>query len=470
MLLRMKTITLFILLVYSFTVDAQTVPERVAGAFAAFEKDAQMANGIASLYVVEAKTGKVVFEKNGRVGLAPASTQKVITSVTAYELLGSTFRYRTEFGYTGTLDNGSLSGNLVVKPSGDPTLGSWRWGTTKEGAVMQRVAGAIRKAGIRTYDQIAVDAQGWDSEAIPDGWIWQDIGNYYGAGASGLNWRENQYDVVLQSGNSIGSEVEIKATRPRLYHYSLTSILSAAAKGTGDNAYIYFSPLGTGGVIRGTIPVGEKSFEISGAMPSPKLQFAATLADTLQRGNINSRTANVAKVQMGGSGRMSNYTVLHTETSPVLDSIIYWFNKKSINLYGEALLKTIAYKEKQKGDTDEGVKLLKDFWKGRGVAPTELNLVDGSGLSPLNRVTTKAQVFILKYARVQPWFRGFYHALPEYNGMKMKSGTIRNVKGFTGYHTSKDGTEYIFSFLVNNYDGSSSAIVQKMYRVLDTLK
>ena len=179
MLLRMKTITLFILLVCSFTVGAQTVPERLAGAYAAFEKDAQVVNGIASLYVVEAKTGKVVFEKNGKVGLAPASTQKVITSVTAYELLGSTFRYRTEFGYTGTLDNGTLNGSLVIKPSGDPTLGSWRWGATKEGAVMQRVAGAIRKAGIRTYDHIVMDGEGWDSEAIPDGWIWQDIGNYY---------------------------------------------------------------------------------------------------------------------------------------------------------------------------------------------------------------------------------------------------------------------------------------------------
>lgn len=470
MLLRMKTINLLILLVCSLALGAQSVPLQLSNAFTAFEKDGQMVNGIASLYVVEAKSGKVVFEKNARVGLAPASTQKVITSVTAYELLGNDFRYKTEFGYTGTLDNGTLKGNLVIKPSGDPTLGSWRWATTKEGAVVQRVAGAIRKSRIQTYEQIAVDMEGWDSEAIPDGWIWQDIGNYYGAGASALNWRENQYDVVLQSGNTVGSKVDIKATRPRLYHYALTSALSAGAKGSGDNAYIYFLPYGSGGIIRGTIPVGEKSFEISGAMPSPRLQLAATLADTLQRLNIDSRAGTDVKEPMGGTESFSNYQVIHTEYSPVLDSIIYWFNKKSINLYGEALIKTIAYQKKQKGETAEGVKLLKSFWKERGVAETELNMVDGSGLSPLNRVTTKAQVSILKYAKGQPWFRGFYHALPEYNGMKMKSGTINNVKGFTGYHTAKDGTEYIFSFLVNNYNGSSSALVQKMYKVLDLLK
>jgi D-alanyl-D-alanine carboxypeptidase/D-alanyl-D-alanine-endopeptidase (penicillin-binding protein 4) len=54
--------------------------------------------------------------------------------------------------------------------------------------------------------------------------------------------------------------------------------------------------------------------------------------------------------------------------------------------------------------------------------------------------------------------------------MTMKSGTIKDVKGFCGFHKAKDGKEYIFSFLVNNYNGPSSALVNKMYKVLDTLK
>ncbi|HEV7621435.1 MAG TPA: D-alanyl-D-alanine carboxypeptidase, partial [Flavisolibacter sp.] len=74
------------------------------------------------------------------------------------------------------------------------------------------------------------------------------------------------------------------------------------------------------------------------------------------------------------------------------------------------------------------------------------------------------------YASLQPWFPSFYNALPEYNGMKMKSGTISGVKGFCGYHTSKDGHQYIFSFLVNNYNGSEKALVEKIYRVLNELK
>ena len=97
-------------------------------------------------------------------------------------------------------------------------------------------------------------------------------------------------------------------------------------------------------------------------------------------------------------------------------------------------------------------------------------MIDGSGLSPQNRVTTHAEVKVLQYARTRTWFNAFYNALPEYNGMKMKSGSIGGARAFAGYHTAKDGRQYTFSIIVNNYDGSSSDIVKKMYGVLDLLK
>src|SRR5689334_22140687 len=84
-------------LLFIIVANAQNVSQQLAKAFAQFENDPQLKAAIASLYVIDNKTGKVVFEKNAGIGLAPASTQKVITSVTAYELLGKGFRYKTEF-------------------------------------------------------------------------------------------------------------------------------------------------------------------------------------------------------------------------------------------------------------------------------------------------------------------------------------------------------------------------------------
>ena len=78
---------------------AQTINQKLKNAFQQFESDEQLKHAISSLYVIDAKTGKVVFDKNSRIGLAPASTQKIITSVTAFELLGKTIGTKLNLVY-----------------------------------------------------------------------------------------------------------------------------------------------------------------------------------------------------------------------------------------------------------------------------------------------------------------------------------------------------------------------------------
>lgn len=453
---------LFVILTCVATLPSfgQTISKRLQDAFQKFDSDLQLSNAISSLYVINAKTGEVVFDKNSRIGLAAASTLKVVTAATAYELLGRNFKYETKFGYVGTINNKSLLGDFYIKPSGDPTFGSWRWKTTLDTAVMAGMLSTIKKLNVQAFNHVAIDERGWNSETIPDGWIWQDVGNYYGAGASGFNWRENQYDIVMKSGKKIGDPVTIVKTIPQS-PVPLTSMVKSAAKGTGDNSYVYYPLMDLTGIVRGTIPVDESSFTISASNPVPKNTFTSLFMQNATKAGME---------QIHYEMHSPDTTILFTYYSPSLDSIIYWFLKKSINLYGEALVKTFAYRKNGFGETAKGVEIIKNFWKEKGIALTELNIVDGSGLSALNRVTTRAQVMVLKYAKAQPWFDGYYNAFPEYNGIKMKSGTINGVKGFCGYQKSRDGNEYIFSFLVNNYNGSSSGVVQKMYKVLDELK
>lgn len=450
--------------VFASGLIAQTITQKLQKAFQQFESDSQLKHAISSLYVVDAATGKVVIDKNSQIGLAPASTQKVITSVTAFELLGKDYRYKTNFGFS----ENSSSTSLYLIPSGDPTLGSWRWESTRADKVLQRLMLSTHMQSQKFSGPVIIHARGWNNEIIPDGWIWQDIGNYYGAGAGILNWRENQFDLLLKSGKRIGDPVEIIGTDPDLYSLKFNSILNSAAKGTGDNAYIYL-PAGSNSTanVRGTIPVNESKFKISGAIQNPAYEFVETVVDSMRVFFESPRYLSSITVY---DSLMPELKIFHIETSPSLDSIIYWFNKKSINLYGEALIKTFAYEKQGLGSTDSGVAILRKFWEGKGISKHELNMVDGSGLSPLNRVTTHAQVEILKYAKTRDWYPWFYNSLPDYNGMKMKSGTISGVKGFCGYHKAKGGKEYIFSFLVNNYNGSTSSLVSKMYRVLDILK
>lgn len=459
----------FLLLVISSVVInsfAQTVSKRLQDAYQKFESDSQMTNAISSLYIINTKTGEVVFDRNSTIGLAPASTQKIITAATAYELLGKDFRYKTELGYT---KNTQMQNPLFIRGYGDPTFGSFRYAETKPEKIMGTLVQKLKENKKDFGSLIQIDNSSFESQLIPDGWIWQDIGNYYGAGAGGFNWRENQYDLTLKSSSRIGDAVQIVAINgeePKIYFYNE---LKSAAKGTGDNAYIYL-PIGQQeAFVRGTIPVDENKFTITGAAYDPASYFAADFGKYFKGQTKDTRWGNA---QTGYSTKKITdlATVLYTHYSPSLDSIIYWFLRRSINLYGEALVKTFAWQQNGFGETYNGVEILRNFWKEKGISATEINMADGSGLSPLNRITTHAQVMVLKYAKNQTWFDGYYHSFPEFNGMKMKSGTISGAKGFCGYHKSKDGTEYIFSFIINNYNGSASGVVQKMYKVLDELK
>ena len=468
-----KAVCLLLPLICVISVFSQSIERKLETAYKVFASDSQMKHAVSSLYVIDARTGKVVFDRNSQLGLAPASTQKIITSVTAFELLGKDFRYKTEITTNGRVENGILSGDIYLKSSSDPTFGSWRWESTRESNILKEIVAAFKNKNIREVEGIPfLHINNFDQPATPDGWIWQDIGNYYGAGAGALNWRENQFDLVLKSGLIRGSAVEVVRTHPKLHNVEIVSGVKAASPGTGDNAYIYLPIAGKTLYVKGTIPIAQSSFVISGAIPNPSEQFTSTLSDTLRLAGI---TNKLKLTELEFRDGVKNYletgnTTIYSHQSPPLDSIIYWFNKRSINLYGEALVKTIAFQKNGLGVTDTGINIIRRFWKEKGLDEDELNMYDGSGLSPLNRVTTHAQVSILKYAQNREWYPYFYNALPEFNNMKMKSGTISDVKGFCGYHKSGNGNEYIFSFLVNNYSGTASGIVNKMYRVLDVLK
>ncbi|RZJ38554.1 MAG: D-alanyl-D-alanine carboxypeptidase/D-alanyl-D-alanine-endopeptidase, partial [Chryseobacterium sp.] len=97
-----------------------------------------------------------------------------------------------------------------------------------------------------------------------------------------------------------------------------------------------------------------------------------------------------------------------------------------------------------------------------------INFADGSGLSPQNYVSAKSQVQALLYVKKQNYFDVFYDGFPTQNGIKMKSGTIKDSKSFAGYQTSKSGKNYVFSIILNNYQGGS--ISTALFKVLDQLK
>ncbi len=236
----LKYIFIVTLSCWSALCYAQEITRDFNNAYKKFASDNSFKHATLSLLVKD-NSGQKIIDIGSETGLAPASCQKVIAASTAFELLGHDYTYKTILGYSGEIENGTLNGNIIIIGSGDPTLGSWRYNETKEDNVISEFKSKISQAGINEITgHVYVDETLWKGEVTPDGWIWQDIGSYYGAGARALNWRENQYDLFLQSGNHIGDSVDIVQTKPKFIEgLTLKSLATSAERGSGDNAYIY---------------------------------------------------------------------------------------------------------------------------------------------------------------------------------------------------------------------------------------
>src|SRR5690606_29845624 len=126
----------------------------------------------------------------------PASTLKTVTTATSFSILGQDFTYKTPIYINGEIKNGVLKGDVIVVGNGDPTLGSSRYQQTKPKLVMNKIVQFLKNKGINAIEgNVIVDDMLWGTEQLPSTWAWEDIGNYYGAGASALVWRENQMKI-----------------------------------------------------------------------------------------------------------------------------------------------------------------------------------------------------------------------------------------------------------------------------------
>src|ERR1700733_6247896 len=148
--MKIKQIWLLNLLFITGNTFAQPLGQKLQTAFNRLQADSQCRYASVSLTVLDAKTGETVFAANPNMGLATASTLKTVTTITAFNLLGKDFQYQTQFGYNGSISSdGTLNGDVIIKGAGDPTLGSWRYESSRENHVLTLMVNALQNAGIK---------------------------------------------------------------------------------------------------------------------------------------------------------------------------------------------------------------------------------------------------------------------------------------------------------------------------------
>ena len=306
-----------------------------------------------------AENGETVFEYNSIKSLTPASVMKLITSAVALELLGPQYTFRTSLGYTGTINKrtGKLKGNIVIRGGGDPALGSNYFSDYYDDFMAGWVK-EIKRLGIKKIEgRVITDDSYYDFQPVPAKWLWEDAGNYYGAGAYGLSVFDNTYEIHLKT-SSDSSRLFIKEIVPNECKYEFSNWLIAA--GTSDEGYVFAAPYSTNGWIAGSVPVNMDDFVLKASITDPPLLIARMINDKLEAADILiSGDPTTTRLEQKS---ISDKVVPVTETiSPPLEKIIEVLNHESVNLYAEHLIKELGRKYKNTGSTAAGVEVISDF-------------------------------------------------------------------------------------------------------------
>ncbi|MCS7078323.1 MAG: D-alanyl-D-alanine carboxypeptidase/D-alanyl-D-alanine-endopeptidase [Bacteroidia bacterium] len=434
-----------------------------------------------SFYATYPKEKKTIAELNPYLNLSPASTLKVITTATAWSVLGGDYQFETKIEYDGEIKNNILEGNIYIVGTGDPSLGSDRIsGNLTAEKLIEKAANAIKDIGIQKVNgAIVTDETYFEDDIIPRNWIWEDIGNYYGSPAYGLNIIENTYTLTFKTEKQ-GQKAELLDCKPKIPNLEFVNEMKVGSPNSGDQGFIFGAPYTYVRYLQGTLPENKGIYEIKGSIPDPPLfaaqmlhQYLVTTGISITQKPTTSRTTPI---------KSNNRTLIYRHLSPKLKYLILHTHLKSINLYAEALLKTIGKKKLGVGSTEAGCKAITQHWQSKGIDMKGVFINDGSGLSRSSAICAKKFVEILQVIYAEPWFKDFYESMSisgkqgyEMNmgpgtfldgNVHLKGGYILRVCTYVGFMNDKNGNLICFAMLCNNY---TCSITQMRKKWVDTM-
>lgn len=434
------------------------------------------------------KDGKTLASYHPQRTLIPASTMKTVTTAAGLGVLGENYTFQTTLEYSGTLaPDGTLNGNLYIRGGADPSLGTDHIAQYDDyNTVMAQWANKIAEAGItRITGSVVGNADFLPENAVPDGWQWGDLGNYYGAPVTGLNINENYYKLIFKSGAKEGDATSILRTEPNIEGLQFDNLV-VAGKPTGkDNAYIYGAPYSFLRYVTGSIPAAKKEFVVKGSVPDPALLCAQLFHKRLTAKGISiEKDPTTTRILRRNGTRADSLPrkAIYVHRSPVLKNLVAKTNVFSLNLYAEAILCAVGNQMLSEATVEAGTKAVQTFWQMRGLDTEGFYMYDGSGLSPTNGITPTqlAQMFYLNSR--EPYFKSFYESLPvaglsgtlsdmclgtaAAGKIHAKSGTMTRLMCYVGYVEGKSGQKYCFSFMVNKYSGDYYAMRAQVEKLM----
>lgn len=425
------------------------------------------------VYVAEARSGRVVLNVRGEEAFIPASMLKLLTAAAALDVLGPDRRFKTTVETNGEVRDGVLSGTLLLRGGGDPSFGPrFQKDRTATTEVLEDFCEDLRAARIRRIaGDILVDDSLFTGPRTAMGWPRRERAEWYCAEVSALCFNDNTIDVTFRGKGKPGVKAEFSLSPPTAYVTFLNGVRVSEKKSDEVGVRFFRSDPGSELAARGGITKGETRTEYA-AVRDPAMFAGAVFSEVLLKEGIKFdgkvKRASTAKPQPVG-----DFRELTSHHSPPLSEILPVVLAISQNLYAEVLLRHVAIARGKEPSFAGGAEALTEWARSGGLPAQGLNVVDGSGLSRLNRATPRFLATLLRSEQSKPHGRLFRESLAapgeagslrnrfdvaervELRGrLRAKTGYIDNTHGLSGYLRGERGGEYVFSICVNDVEAS----------------
>lgn len=412
--------------------------------------------------------GPPLISHNADKAMNPASVMKVVTTYAALEALTPAYRWKTEAYANGTVSNGVLDGELVLKGYGDPALGI---------AEFWRLLQQIRQQGIRHIKgDLLLDTSVYAPEVSRRPPLDDEPWRGYNANPNALqvNGRHTSFRFSVDKD---GIKPAVRVTQEfELPEIRVVNLLQTRPGKCNDwRAELQYSVAteadGATVTFSGTLPeqCDERYLELSVLSDVQYVHFTFRKLWQQLGGRFDGQVM-LATLPV-------NARLVTTWWSPPLDVVIRDINKWSNNVMARQLMLTIGLETGMVPVDEASAALaLHEILRQRGLSFPGFLLENGSGLSRHERISAEHLSRLLVTAYQRPGMPVLMASLPILGldgtmkkrlpdqpdrGMAyLKTGSLDGVSSIAGYVQAMQGKRYAVVVMVNHPLASGARPVQ----------
>ncbi|MGH7509535.1 MAG: D-alanyl-D-alanine carboxypeptidase/D-alanyl-D-alanine endopeptidase [Gemmatimonadales bacterium] len=416
--------------------------------------------------VVGTMAGGVLWSVNPELELIPASTAKLFTIGFARARVGGNARIATRLIGRGWLDSagGVWQGGWHLELGGDPTLER----AGRAGPTLRALAAQLRARGVRTLQGplVLTSRTGPALSQYPAVWAADYAGQIYAPPVGPVTLQENIISLSLRPGRQVGSPPSFVWAFPRGVERLIS--MNATTVGGSRSRLILRANSEGGWTLSGGIGIDSRRYGLSAVAHDPSSVLVYAWAAALEAAGIRwiKRTEPPANWPAMPS-------VLARVQSPPFDSLAVEINRRSLNIGAELVLQWVAASQ------TAGPALLTKHVREVVGPQARVHLVDGSGLSELNRVSALTQMlYLARYPQAKGaeqfplllpangrGMRGLRYGMTR-GVVRAKTGTLDRVATLAGYLGRPDGV-LVISLLYNGHRIQAARAAQwELFRLL----